>query len=551
MKFLENIIKLIPISKKKKLPIFIVISLINTVLDFISIALIIPYILLIFDRKKSIEFLQDYIQYPITKSMILWSLFILISFYILKNILQSIIIYKKSTYIHGISTEISGKLLDNYFHSSYLEQIQQEQGVLLRDFQRIPKIFCTNILIPIYLIFSESLIVLTILGISFFIKPVITIFAIFFVLASMFILLKIKSGKINFLSNNISISIKETLNHLINIHTGFLQIKSSKSELEFAEEFNKANKKHNNLLALLTSYKESNIKFLELFIIIGISVLVLYGFQYNTTFINLAILSFFLSAIIKLIPSFNKISTSIIDIKANLYTIDILSKYQQQVVCKTNSFYSFKNIRINNISFSYSDTRSLIENLNAEIEPGDFIAITGDSGIGKTTLLQILSGIILPKKGELLIDGGKINSSSFFNFSSIISQQPFIFQGTLLENITMKNKVNIDTSFILELIDKFELKNWFDSLENGLETILFLDSKSISGGQKQRIALIRALYTKPKLLLLDESTNQIEELLENKILNYLKSLTKKEKLTVIAISHHENLLKFVNKKIEL
>ena len=551
MKFLKKVFEIIPKQKKKKLPFFIGISLLNTILDFISIALLIPYILLIFDREKSINFLQSYISYPITKSTILWSLVFLISLYILKNIIQSIIIYSKSNFIHEISTDISTKLINNYFNGSYLEHIQQEQGVLLRDFQRVPKIFSTNVLIPLSQIFSESLIALTILGISFFINPTVTILATLFVLIALFILLKIKSKKTTFLNNNISISIKETLNHLINIFSGFLQIKSSKSEEEFANEFNNANQKHNKLLALLTSYKQSNIKFLELFIIIGISGLVFYSFQFDGDFMSLAILSFFISAIIKLIPSFNKISTSIIDIKSNLYTVDILSKYQQQQITKKNDIHTFNKIELKNICFNYSKNTSLIESINVEIRNGDFISITGESGIGKTTLLKIISGIIYPQKGEVLIDNKKVKHSSFFNFASIVSQEPFIFQGTLLDNITMKRSSNIDISFILDLIDKFELKKWFDTLEKGLDTMLFLDSKSISGGQKQRIALIRALYSRPKLLLLDESTNQIEKTLEVKILNYLKLLTEKEKLTIVAISHHQNLLEFVNKKIAL
>ncbi len=542
--FLKKTIKLIPTEKRKRLPYFFVISFLNSILDFISIAVLAPYLLLLLDNSLAINFFEENFSITIKQSHIIASLVFLIFFFILKNYLQAKIIFKQSKFIYSIGSEISKKLIKNYFYGDYLGQITQDKGALLRDFQKLPIVFGNHILLSFYFILSEFFILLIIAIVSICIKPTTTLISILFITIGGFILLKLRNSKIEGLNVSIAKSYKETLNQIMNVFNGFLQIKSANSESEFEQRFTKSNESHNKQLSLLSAYKQSNIRYFEIIIIIGIALLILQTQLNNFIEIDFILLSFLISAIIKLIPSFNKIITSILDIKANKHTVDILSKYNLNTKINNDKNTFIKHIELNNVSFGYDTNSLILDKINIKITKGNFIAVTGKSGIGKTTLLRFITGLLPIKSGYFLIDNKKVNSTSFLPFISIVPQQPFLFKGSLKENIIMNSNQKLDLNHIYLLLELFELKDWFKNLKNGLETELDIDSKTLSGGQKQRIALIRALYSKPKILLLDEATNQLNESLEKKILTYLKQLCSKDKLTIIAVSHSKLILDY-------
>jgi len=119
-----------------------------------------------------------------------------------------------------------------------------------------------------------------------------------------------------------------------------------------------------------------------------------------------------------------------------------------------------------------------------------------------------------------------------------VPQQPFLFQGSLLDNIVLgENPDKIDFNRIEMLIDSFNLSNFIAQLPKGLHTKISHNSLSVSGGQKQRIALIRALYASPQLLILDEVTNQLDEELEEKVLQFLHRYSKEHNIAIVLVSH--------------
>ncbi len=551
--FLQKIIQLIPKDKRKKLPYVFSISLLNSVLDFISIALLAPYLLLLFDTDESVTFISDTFSIQVTTTYVIWSLLFLVVFYAVKNFIQTKIIYKQSKFIYSIASDISEQLMKNYFSGNYIDQVQQDKGGIIRDFQQLPMLFGTYILLSLYYIISESFIVFVFIILGLYFNALATIFAITFILLTAFVILKIRNKKVRTLNNEISRTYKESLNQIMNAFNGFLQIKSARSESDFEDKFKQSNSKHNEQLSLLSIYKQSNIKYFETFAIIVIAAIILYVQINGMEFMNMLILSFLISSIIKFIPSFNKIVNAVIDIRSNTYTVDILSNYKLYTSTHeaTEKLRFERSLHLKDISFNYRNSVPVLDAFSIEIHKGSFVAITGHSGIGKSTLLHICTGILQPTKGTILLDSKNMTGTTFFDFVSIVPQQPFLFKGTLLENIVMKKSDPIDTLFIHELLKAFDLNDWFHGLEKGLDTELMLDSKTISGGQKQRIALIRALYQRPKLLLLDEATNQLDARLELKILTYLKELVRKTSLTIVAVSHNKALLDVATMHIDL
>lgn len=548
-KLLLKSYSLIPIHKRKKLPIFIFYFFLSTILDFLSIALLIPMFLIILDKARLSVYLFEILNMSLNNMNTIFLVIILISFYILKNVIQSLILKSQSLFIYSISSSISENLMQNYINDSYISYIKKDKNAFFRDVFQLPIVFSTNILFSFYTLFSELIITLFILFIGIIYNPIITVFSFLLMILFIIFLLKTKRKKINFFNDIIIKLYEDNLKNINNIFQGLIEIKTTKTEAEFQKKFNRSTQSHNQQLALLSAFKQSNSRYFEILIIIGLSSMILFYMLYQEDKNTLILLSFFAGASIKILPSFNKILNSFVDIKTNKNCIEILSSYKKRKIENINKLTFNKKVELKNVCLSY-DQKNILEDISLEIDFGDFISIKGKSGQGKSSLLLIISGLLSPQNGTICIDNNVINSNNtIFDFIGYVSQQPFLFQGTIQENITLyTDRNNIDYEFLNKILISLDLYHWINTLPQKLNTTLLLDSKSISGGQKQRIAIARALFFKPKILLLDEATNQLNQSLEKDILRYVHSLTIEKKLTVIAVSHDEGVSEFSNKK---
>ena len=183
---------------------------------------------------------------------------------------------------------------------------------------------------------------------------------------------------------------------------------------------------------------------------------------------------------------------------------------------------------------------------------GDKIGIFGESGSGKSTFIDIFSGLIKPNAGEILKDNISIYNdlSSWQSLLGYVPQKPYIIDSTIKNNITFKlDSSSVDDEKLFKILSLVELKEHISTLKDGVNEEIGENGTKMSGGQLQRIALARALYKTPKILILDESTNALDNITENKVLENLNSSNLFDIL--IIISHKASSLKFCNKIFEL
>jgi ATP-binding cassette subfamily B protein len=195
------------------------------------------------------------------------------------------------------------------------------------------------------------------------------------------------------------------------------------------------------------------------------------------------------------------------------------------------------NIEFKNITFSYDDKNNLFENLNLKINHKEKIVLTGNNGIGKSTLIDLLTNFLETKSGEVLlneIDIKKIKNETIQNSIGLVEQNPVILSTTLKENLQIANKDAKDEELI-EVLEKVGLDLWFKNLLNGLDTILNEDGQGLSGGQKQRLSIARIILKNPSIVLMDEPTSSVDkEFVE--IIDELIDINFKDS-TKIIISH--------------
>ncbi|MDO4961324.1 MAG: ABC transporter ATP-binding protein [Eubacteriales bacterium] len=196
------------------------------------------------------------------------------------------------------------------------------------------------------------------------------------------------------------------------------------------------------------------------------------------------------------------------------------------------------NIEFKDVSFSYESSGAVIlKDVSFRIEAGSTVAFVGGSGSGKSTMLNLLTGLLPVTAGEILIEGMPIftlNKESYRRIIAMVPQNSVLFAGTLWDNLTYGLDY-VASEDVLRVLEQVKLADLLESLPDGLNTFINENGSNLSGGQKQRISIARALLRKPRILLLDEATSALDEESERHIKNTIDSL--KDKCTVIIVAH--------------
>lgn len=206
-------------------------------------------------------------------------------------------------------------------------------------------------------------------------------------------------------------------------------------------------------------------------------------------------------------------------------------------------------VEFKNISFAYGGKR-LIQDMNYHINLGEKIAIVGESGSGKSTILKLLTGLIKPDNGEILINGQRLsemNLTDYYGHIVYISQDVPIFEGTLRENIVFDKIVSDEE--IISALDEVCLKEFYKKAKEGLDTRIGERGANISGGERQRLALARLWFTDADLVILDEATSAMDAAMEKAVMRAV--MRKLEDKAVIMVSHRLGILSDFNKIIKL
>lgn len=203
-------------------------------------------------------------------------------------------------------------------------------------------------------------------------------------------------------------------------------------------------------------------------------------------------------------------------------------------------------LRLNDIEFGFHRGKpSLLSGANFSIKSGEFVGIIGQTGVGKSTFIDIILGLLQPSRGTVRINGEELKEFGYGNWWRLVAHVPqeiFLFNTSIAENISLKSEMTEDEiQWMRKVIDMCQLTKLVESLKDGIYETVGERGKFISGGQIQRIGLARALYQKPKLLILDEGTSALDEVTEEKILAQIKLQT--TDMAIIMITHRNDSLR--------
>jgi ABC-type bacteriocin/lantibiotic exporter with double-glycine peptidase domain len=211
-------------------------------------------------------------------------------------------------------------------------------------------------------------------------------------------------------------------------------------------------------------------------------------------------------------------------------------------------------IAFQSLSFSYIEDQPVLNAFTARIAKGEYVGLSGPSGVGKTTLFNLLMGFFEPSSGEITIDGTPLtaaNRAAWQRRLGYVAQDIFVLRDTLARNIALGSET-VDEQKALRVMRQACLADWLDSLPEGLQTPLGEGGCTLSGGQKQRLGIARALYKEADVLLLDEATSALDNETERAVNTTLEQLKREHPgLTIVVIAHRESTLAYCDRVIRI
>ena len=519
--------------------------------------------ILIEPQSSIIELLRKF-NYPVDnfdlskKNMIIISGVIFFSIFLLKNISLILIKYYELKIMRDLREQCTNKLFVNYINLPFAFHLDTNPSTILRTISAdIGHAF--NVLLSKIKLYREVLLVLIILIVLVAIEPVIygLTFLVFTFIAILFYFFYKKV-----LKKRSQIQIEKNAERYQLLNQTFSSIKEIKifnRKKFFIDVFSK-NISILESISLVTTFVSQIPRIVYEVLAISMiifftTMLVLMDTPQNTI---IPIVSLLVASGARFIPAFNVIASSMSGIRFSQpgfnHVIKILKSLQEdQYNTEENNENNLKKIIFNkkiemkNISFFYG-SKKILDNINFEIEKSSTVGIIGSSGEGKSTLINILLGLLKPSSGNIFSDGVNIedNLKSWQKKIGYISQDLYLMDDTIKSNICFGvEEKNIDQSRFNNAIKLAQIEDFINSLQNKEMTKIGNLGSRISGGQKQRIAIARALYINPEILVIDEGTSSLDLDNENKIMEEINKI-KRDK-TIIIVSHRPNALTYCDK----
>ena len=261
------------------------------------------------------------------------------------------------------------------------------------------------------------------------------------------------------------------------------------------------------------------------------------------------------------LPAFNRVVSALATIRTSIpYAEQLISEIdqiehpwmQQNTAEKQAALKCDQSIEFKNVDFSYSQDRKILDNFSLVIDKGTSVGIMGPSGCGKSTFVDLLTGILTPEQGDVLIDGMKLSEEHIPQWQQQIGyvpQFPYIFDGTLAENVAFGlSGQQIERGRVLEVL-KMAKVDFLNQLSDGIDTLVGERGVRLSGGQRQRIAIARALYRKAEVLIFDEATSALDEKNDFELMSLIREM--KGEMTLVVISHRFSTIEDFDQYINL
>ena len=526
-----------------------------SLVETIGISAIMPFISVVSDtsliESGYYKYVYDFFNFSAPERFIIIFGVCIILFYILRGIYSVLLIYFTRRFSNSIYKYYSKKAFKVNLSIPYKVYSMKNSAELIHSIYNETREIGNVVFHFLNLcseLFTVLLVYCLIILLNWKMTLIITFLLFAIVLIFLFYLTKInlKQGKIKLTSNRkLNRTLKETLGNL-----KFVKLKGNEEKI--IKKFD--NVLENNVRAELISsvlgaLPKGVLESIGFSFLIGVVVFVVW-FNNDASAV-IPVISMYALALYRILPSIHRMLQ---EINRMLYTEETIKKVSENIRQSFNSegdepLDFKKSITLENINFQYLTGGEIIKNVSLIIKKGEKIAFTGESGGGKSTLIDIITGIHIPLSGNVYIDDTVLTNDNIRSWRQKIGYIPqsiYLFDGTVAENVSFGSEYDeekIKTALVKANIWDFLLK------KDGIKTRVGDGGIQLSGGQQQRICIARAIYDDPEVLVLDEATSALDNETEKKIMDEI--YTASENKTLIVIAHRLSTVERCERKMRI
>lgn len=562
---LKKIKYILPEKDPVKIAILFGLMMIAAALEVAGIGMIPAFVAVVASPEKVFEYevlqpLFSFLNITTNQDLLIWGSGALVGIFILKSCYITAYNYLEARFIFNRRYRISDRMMRSYMHAPYTFHLQRNTAELLRNITQEVAIVIKVVLSNMLMMAKEAIMTLSIVVFLFVVEPLITVLIISLsgLGAGTFLFLTQKKIK--------AYGIQEQghrRNMIKAVNQGLGGIKDARvlnREDEFIRKFSDEAHKSSRLLTYSKFIQQIPKPVVETTAVIGMmAIAALMVWQGRSMDTIIPILTLFAMATVRLMPSIQTLSSMYTKLRYNLVSINPIYEDLKELEeagselmkdRKKNTRMSLdKNIEARNIFYRYpgSDEYAL-GNLSFSIPKGKAVAFVGSSGAGKTTVVDMLLGLLKPERGSIRVDDKDVfsNLSAWQRTIGYIPQSIYLADETLRSNIAFGvPEKEIDDDQVIHALELAQLGDLLNTLPLGLETVLGENGTRLSGGQKQRVGIARALYHDPEVLVMDEATSALDNITEKEITKAIEAL--KGERTVIIIAHRLTTVMNCNK----
>ena len=513
----------------------------SALLNFAGLAALIPVLLFLIEEKEE-------------KGEALLFCLLAVGFILFKNVLVMGLSRFQNYFLLSLYKRLSFSLFSSYYHRGILFISRLGSTRLGYEVNYVCYAFSMSLLSPLLNMTADVLLILLVTAVLLVYAPmtVLMLYLAFFPFMLMYIF-GIKR-RIRYYGKKELLARREQTRIVTEAYKGYAELEVNHAFPSLQHSFLKGLDTISFCRLKLETVYHLPLCLSELSVVIGLTLLALSG-----TGNVKALVGIFAVGAFRLLPALRESLSAWTQIQNSVFCLRIIKAGMEDLFStfeeKPTAGLSFeKEIAISNLSYTYPEGKRVLKEFDCTIRKGEYIGIQGSSGIGKSTLFNLLLGFLKPDGGEIRIDGVLLSAENrklWHRRIGYVPQGVFILDGTLAENVAL-GCCDISKEKVKRILRQVRLDEWVDELPLGIDTLLGESGARLSGGQKQRVGIARALYKEADILLLDEATSALDTATECEINEMICGLRNDYRgLTVLSIAHRESSLAFCNRIITL
>lgn len=469
----------------------------------------------------------------------------LILIYIVKNLFLSWFSIIHRRYILEECFSTTQRVYQAYLSKPYLFFLNSNST----DISNLINVYISKayVMLGVFLgLFSELFITVFLIIFMIFVDPGITFFVILFYGMLSFVIKCITGPRLTKIGKISNDNFDQMVKNVTQAVRGIQDVKLLRRESVLLEKYSfhvRGNISAELKMTALSAFPKRSLEVISVVMML-LCVLILHdGMSQELLF---AQLSTFALVLIRIMPGINHINSclnqisyykpSLMKLQADTLLYDAVKEEMTDETAMTFE----KEITVENLSFGYTQDSMVLKDICLSFPKGSVIGIRGVSGGGKTTFANLLLGLLAPDQGKICVDGNDIsqNTKAWYGMISYIPQAVFLLDGTVLENIVFYREAEEEKAW--EALEKAQLKEFVETLPQGIHTSIGERGVRLSGGQRQRLGIARAIYYDAEIFVFDEPTAALDQKLEEEVMNAIYSLKNR---TIFLIAHRLNTLR--------